>query len=68
MDAGAAFVSIFPLVAQSFGLQGPSVWQVSSAAFFAVLVICTAGLVWLLFFSALLFVRLLVNRPGAPSA
>ena len=27
-----------------------------------------ASLVWLLFFSALLFVRMLVNRPGSPAA
>ena len=119
---GAAFVSTFPLIAHSFGLQGPSIWRASSAGFLAVLVVCTAvpvnlrrslaahdrallsrilwvlaiggnivvalaqlsnilplfgqstpgpllaGLVWLLFFAALLFVRLLVNRPGTPAA
>jgi hypothetical protein len=27
-----------------------------------------AGLIWLLFVAAVLFVRLLVNRPGAPAA
>ena len=119
---GAAFVSTFPLIAQSFGVQGPSIWRAASAGFLAVLVVCTAvpfklrrllaahdraslsnilwvlatggnlvvalgqlpnvlpwlgpatpgpllaGLIWLLFFAALLFVRLLVNRPGTPVA
>jgi hypothetical protein len=27
-----------------------------------------ASLIWLLFFSAVLFVRMLVNRPGPPAA
>ena len=119
---GAAFVSTFPLLAVSFGAQGPLVWRWSSAGFVLVLLVCTAvplilvrslsahdraalsnalwvlavggnivllliqianvlglfgdpmpgpilaGLIWLLFFASLLFVRLLVNRPAAPAA
>ncbi len=45
--------------------QLPNVFRLSGQATPGLLL---AGLVWMLFFAAVLFVRLLVNRPGAPAA